>query len=198
MSQNTRIETGRLGLHKRLSVTAGILIGAALLSGSMPCTAQEKGKTPSPLTQQRINEFAAALDRAVRTLVDDAGLRHPQEPLPAYFKRIVVLLPTETPTQYGVRLEGYLRNLEQSAQATGSLRKTPPLQDTTPANQARWQRIVHTLSLLPARIKKLRAVYRRERSHKLPANAPRTLAQEFHQTLILVLSARDNLRDARP
>jgi hypothetical protein len=161
------------------------------------CAAQGTAKTPPPLTQPRINEYAAALDRAVRTLVDDTGLRQPQEPLPAYLNRIVVPLPKETPSQYVARIEGYLRSLEQATRATAPLRRLPPLLDTAPTNQARWQRLTHTLSLLPRRIAKLRAAWKRESRHS-PKPVPKTLGQEFTQTLDMALSARDGLRDARP
>jgi hypothetical protein len=173
------------------------LVAAALASGLTPCVAQGTAKTPLPLTQPRINEFAAALDRVVRALVDDTGLRRPQEPLPTYLNRIAIPLPKETPSQYVSRTEGYLRSLEQASQATAPLRRLPPIQDTNPANRARWRRLTHTLSLLPRRIAKLRAAWKRESRHS-PKPVPKTLGQEFAQTLNIVLSARDGLRDARP
>lgn len=171
---------------------------AVLTVGGLSGSGQSPAESSSFLTQRRINEFAAALDHAVRTLVEDTGLRQPRERLPAYLRRIAVPLANEGPSAYRKRIESYLRAFEKAAQVTKPIRQTPRLQDTSPANQTLWEQTVRSARLLPDRVEKLRAVWKRERLRLAEAQEASALGQEFYRTLQPTLTAREGLRDARP
>lgn len=161
--------------------------------------ARAQGTVDSPrMTQRRINEFAAALDHGVRTLVDDTGLRQRREKLTVYLHRVTVPLPNETLPDYRTRIERYVFALEAAAKATVPLHRMPTLSDTSPANQTQWERVTQSLRYLPARVKKLRGVWESQYARQTSLPTSRTLEAEFYRTLLLTLSARDGLRDARP
>ncbi len=157
----------------------------------MPLTAV--GQTaPAPLSQRRINEYAAALLTAESALLEAPRLRRPNEPLPAYCGRLVLPLPNETQARRGVRINGYFAALERAAAQTAEIRKSPPLCDSRPENQKRWQTIAAALAALPRCLRSLRADFQREKS------APAALPTELVQTLYALHTAKESLRDARP
>lgn len=158
------------------------------------------------LTQRRINEFAAALEQARFVLVEGTGLRRKGEPLQPYLHRISQPLPSETLTAYLTRISRYVDALAAAADATAPLRHSPPLSDGSMENQAVWRRSMRALSLLPARIRKLRTAWRTIRTlivHPSAASrsnvpAPPQMDVELTRTLELELSAFSALRDALP
>lgn len=160
--------------------------------------AKAKPPAPSPLlTQRQINVFAAELDRVIYTVVDGAGLRRSQESLPDYLRRIALRIDGETQTQYQKRIESYLSVFLKADRATASLRRLPPLRDTSPTNHALWQKTIKSLNYLPGRLARMQAVWKRAKSEARPSGN-NTFGQELDQTLNLILFARDCLRDARP
>lgn len=165
-------------------------------------------QTRSGLTQRQINALAAALQRAHRALVEETGLRHQEEPFEAYFTRIAAPLSGETPAPYKKRIEGYLSALERASQASAAFRSVPHLQDTSPENQRCWRDVAHPLRFLPGRLVKTQAAWRREQAAKKTPPTPRhpgpdppgssDLGSELAQTLRLINSASEALRNARP
>ncbi len=176
------------------------------------CLSSQWGALAQPhgtaLTQRRINELAAVLQRARLALIEDTGLRRPQEPLPAYFSRIVGVGYGEAAPARVARIEGYIAALARAAQDTASIRQVPGLRNNDAANLQCWQRAVHALTLFPTRITKARAAWhdlRREETRNWQSSkmevvaAPyRRLGAELTQAVELLLVAYNALRDARP
>ena len=75
-----------LGVAGRMYIKNFLIAGLAILSLIWPGSAGAQSATP--FTQRRINEVAAALERARRALLEDTRLRRPGERLPDYLHRI--------------------------------------------------------------------------------------------------------------
>ncbi|MCS6775904.1 MAG: hypothetical protein RMJ43_11610 [Chloroherpetonaceae bacterium] len=168
-----------------LSVLIGVLLCAAGAGASRS------------VTQRQMNVWAAELDRGVREILVVPGIRAPGEPLAPYLLRIAGLLPGELPEQRQQRVAGYVRALERAGQSLVSLRRTPDLQDRSPANLALWQGIVRGAGALPLCARLTRQAWLRARDTTDPV-ATRRLAEELERTLRTLLATRDGLRDARP
>jgi hypothetical protein len=158
------------------------------------------------LSQRRINELAASLQRARLALIENTGLRRPQEPLLAYFLRIVEIGSGEADQAYQARIKGYMETLTVAEKDTASLRTLPTLRHNAPANQRQWQQAIGALHLLPARIQKIRALWqalqqkeRAQQQEQANRQSPyRRLGMEFTQAMELILVAYNALRDAEP
>ena len=150
------------------------------------------GQTKPALSQRRINEYAAALLSAERALLEAPRLRLPNEPLPAYCRRLVLPLPNEKEAERRARINGYFAALEKAANQTAEIRKAPPLLDAELENQKRWKLISASVSALPRCLQSLRADFQREKT------APNALPNELIQTLYAIHAAKEALRDARP
>jgi hypothetical protein len=153
-------------------------------------------------TQRQINGMAAALERARMALIEDTGLRQPQEPLSAYLDRIAAPQPGEAVTAYNVRLQGYLKAIEQAATATAPGRRVPPLRHADPANRQIWQRAAEALTRLPLSLQQARDAWKSVVSEET-RNSARTaplhrLGAELNRSLAQILTAFGALRDARP
>jgi hypothetical protein len=149
-----------------------------------------KGRADAPilLTQRKINAMAAKIENALSAILEVPKLRRPNEPLPDYCRRLTDRIHGEVTADHKKRLIGYTESLAQALprEIAGSSRLG--LADQSAANQARWGRLTRTFGYLPGRLKKLRAVI----AEGKPA------AGELEQTLALLTSARNELRDARP
>src|SRR5262249_13688933 len=135
-------------------------------------------------------------------ILESPGQRQGDEPLPAYLSRLMGSLPGETGAQRRQRIEGYLEEIGQAASATQSLRRLPVLRETNAENRRLWMRIVRATSALPRRLAHARALWRKaidpgqaQRGGPSPVSA---LSGEMYQLVFAILTARDDLRDARP
>jgi hypothetical protein len=149
------------------------------------------------VTQHRINEMAAALERARVALLEEPGLRQEGETLPGYLHRLAMPLPGEKPSSYRTRIEGYLNALAQATDATASIRRVPTLLEAGEANRLLWQKIARSVGYLPRRMVKLHAAWK-ETLSKPNAAGFSALGTEMTQTLALMIVALNDLRDARP
>lgn len=163
---------------------------------ALPAAAQSG---PVSLTQRRINEIAAALERAHYALIEGTGERHSGELLPEYFARLMAKLPQETPAQHKARIERYLDALTRVTAASAPLRRLPALSDNSAGNRQVWQRAVQALAELPALTAKLRAEWPHELPKlSTPAVKPDSFDSELARAVWLVTTALSNLRDAQP
>lgn len=129
------------------------------------------------LTQERVNEYAAACVRA-QIALQGAG-----EPAP----------PSETPAARAVREAGYRKALAAAITALKPLGKAPALRDRTPANAARWALVARCVAMLPRQV---HAAVRPPAPGVSPdADAARRPMRVAVQT---VRAVRGALRDARP
>jgi len=157
---------------------------------SLGLTAQARA-----LTQRRINTAAAALYRVHLALVEEPGVRRPEEPLPAYFGRLLALRPGEKPAARHARVAAYLTLLTQAANQTAPLRKVPSLHTGTAANRALWQQISQNLQAMSATTEKVSQEWAREEALPgTPAETAKTLTQALWQ----IQNAYAALRDALP
>jgi hypothetical protein len=147
------------------------------------------------LTQRRINSAAACLFQVHLALVEDPGIRRPEEPLPLYFGRLLSLQPGEKPAVRHARVAAYLALLDQAADRTASLRKIPSLQATSAANRALWQQISLNLQAAPASLAKVRLTWAREEANP---GTPVETAKTLTQTIWQLQNAYAALRDALP
>lgn len=170
------------------SLRAGILICALLFCG-LAAQAQPR------LTQRRINAMAAALERVQYGILQDARLRRAGEPLNAYLDRLVLPLSGESAAQYRQRIEGYLHLIARAIQETATCGTLSALEDKSDANEKIWAKAQQRWRLLPARLRKTRAAWNRQRTD---APDPKPLSVELEQTLRLALALKNDLRNARP
>ncbi len=147
-----------------------------------------RANTPVTLTQRKINGMAAKIEQALIDILETPNLRRPNEPIRTYCQRLTAHRPNEVTDQYKKRLTEYADSIERAVPSGMTDGKLPALSETSAANQARWQRLTKTFGYLPVRLKKLRAA--------IAGRQP--TASEIEQTLSLLFSARDELRDARP
>jgi hypothetical protein len=169
---------------------------ASLLAG-LPALASAQRAGAALVTQRRINEWAAALERARFAIVEDTRLRQPHETLDSYLKRIAQPLPGEPPAAYDRRITGYLDALSAAVDATEPARRMPALKDESLSNRQVWQRAVRDIGLLPKRVRLLRSAWQAT-WHLLSGRSVHSFGAELAQTLDLVLAAFASLRDARP
>lgn len=162
------------------------------------CTCSSNASPAAHITQRHINDFAAALDRCRRSILETSGLRAPGEPLPAYLNRIVMPLHGETMANYRVRITGLIGALESAADSTQEARTVPALRNTTQANTALWRRTAKDLGYLPKRMVHVNSAWQSASKSKTPPADAKTLASEILQTLQLIIDAYTNLRDALP
>jgi hypothetical protein len=175
----------------RFARSAPVLLCALFLPGA----AQAQGVYY--VTQHRINEMAAALERARVALIEETGLRQDGETLPGYLHRIAAPLPGEKPASYRIRIEGCLNALAQATDATAPIRRVPALQEAGEANRVLWQKIARSVGYLPRRMVKLHAAWKETLSKPNAADYS-ALGTELTQTLTLMIVALNDLRDTRP
>lgn len=147
--------------------------------------------------QRRINDFAGAIERCRREILDGPGLRTVGEPLPAYLDRVCGMLPGETKSQYLKRVSGYVLSLSTATDATAECRMPPTLKNADPENVELWRRIVRDSGYLPARMAHVQKAWRAAEAN---ADSPhyKRLSAEVRQTLEIMIDAFSRLRDARP
>jgi hypothetical protein len=169
-------------------------------------------QSPGAFTQRRINEMAAALERAHDALVEETGLRQNGETLEAYLARLAAPLPGEKPDRRKARIDAYVAALAKATLATAPARRMPALRDADAENQRLWHRITQSLAHLPLRIRHTEAAWQREQKFAgnpksvtphvplrlTSGSSVNTLAVELSQTLRTLNEALDALRDARP
>jgi hypothetical protein len=147
------------------------------------------------LTQRRINALAACLYQTNQTLVETPGLRRPEEPLAAYFGRLLTAQSGEKPAARRARIDGYLALLEQAVERTAEIRKIPTLHTASTPNRALWQQISLNLNDVAAYLAKARADWAREGTRPgVPSETAKTMAQ----TIWHIQNAYAALRDALP
>lgn len=145
---------------------------------AIPCRSTAHDTRPAPLTQYRINEFAANCLTCEMAFTGLKGLPK----------------PGETATQFAARMESYLEALEQVATGTAPLRLAASLNDNHPDNLARWQRISRAVAGLPSMARQARKAW-----HDYKLGSPlHAVGQKLMAGLISVQSLLINLRDARP
>jgi len=167
---------------------AVIMAGLVLLSLGMAVRARA-------VTQRGINTAAASLYRVHLALVEEPGVRRPEEPLPAYFGRLLAQQPGEKPAARHARVVAYLALLSQVANQTASLRKIPELQSHSPTNRALWRQISLNLQDVSASVTKAGMAWGREEAAPgTPVETAKTLAQALWQ----IQNAYAALRDALP
>jgi hypothetical protein len=150
------------------------------------------------ISQTRINEYAAALLRAHRVLIEDPGLRRPGEQLSPYMHRIAAPLPNESQADYLLRTEGYVASVERLLDRRALCITAPPLNDNTAQNTAIWRKATAAAAALPGRVERLRAAWTLLKRAADRQKASDRLAVEFDYTLIAIKTAFEALRDARP
>ena len=147
------------------------------------------------LTQRGINELAASLLRTHRLIVEEPGLRLPQEALPAYFQRLLSAQPGEKTAARKARIEVYLNSMHQSTESSSDARKTPSLHNVSPANRELWTQITQYLSDLPGDLRKAIATWRREAAG---SSGLKESSEAFARFFWHVQNAYAALRDALP
>lgn len=155
------------------------------------------------ITQRHLNDYAAALEKCRRALLEVPGLRKDKEPLPAYILRISSHLPGEAQAQYLKRVAGYVDTLDSACTSVVGAAVVPPLKNGSAANTALWQRAARDIGYLPRRMTHVRAAFRTAQKAAGHASIQDTAVQhaigsEILQTVQLILDAYANLRDARP
>ena len=176
--------------HKIAAVSALTLL---IISNAAPHVAAQPGK---PVTQAKINDYAAAIERCKRELLESPHLRIRGETLPVYMNRICGVLPAESRTQYLHRVAGYVRSMEHAVEATDGGRIVPTLVHADAANTAHWARISKDLGYLPKRMDHVRDAWRI--AEHAPDGNGAQLGSEMAETLQLMLDAFGHLRDAAP
>jgi len=147
------------------------------------------------VTQRRINAAAASLYRVHLALVEEPGLRRPEEPLAAYFGRLLALQPGEKPAARHARVAEYLALLSQMANQTAPLRKIPVLQSNSSPNRALWQQISLNLQDVSASVTKVGMAWGREEANP---GTPTETAKVLTKALWQIQNAYAALRDALP
>ena len=149
-----------------------------------------------PTTQLQINDYAAAIERCRRELLDQPRLRQPGETLPVYLGRICSPFPGETRTAYLHRAAGYVRSIEKAVEAANPGKVMPTLVHADSANTAHWTRITKDIGYFDKRVEHVRAAWNLvEHSPDLKADK---FSAEVLTTLQLMLDAYGHLRDAAP
>jgi len=178
--------------HKIAAISALTLL---IISNDAPHVAAQPGK---PVSQAKINDYAAAIERCRRDILESPHLRNRGETLPAYMNRICASLPAESRTQYLHRVAGYVRSMEQAVEATEGGRIVPTLVHADAGNTAHWARISKDLGYLPKRIEKVRDAWRAAEHASDLSTTGAKLGSEMAETLQLMLDAFGHLRDAAP
>lgn len=166
---------------------------AVCLAGSLVVPGVAWSDGGAPVTQRRINEWAGALQRARYALIEETGLRRPEEPVNAYLGRVVRPLPGERPDVYRRRIAGYVAALSSAATATSGACRMPALRDSGAANSAVWRRALSAIAALPEHVRRMQAA-----EPACFSGQPRRFNAELAESVALVLSAYLALRDAQP
>lgn len=190
----------------RLIILSLLIISFSLLSciGSTQVSARQTALHPlarSVTTQRAINEVAAPVELARRVLLEEAGLRQPNEGLSDYVRRVALPLSGESSTAYKRRIAHYLTLLARSAQAALPVHTVPALRDTSAANRAQWEHLLQVLPILPARVHKTEAAWQQAQKGAQPLEVRVKHAHfdtELEETMQVILAASNSLRDARP
>ena len=190
----------------RLIILSILIILFSLLSciGPTPVSARQTALHPlarSVTTQRAINELAAPVELARRVMLEEAGLRQPNEGLSVYVRRIALPLSSESIAAYKRRITHYLYLLTRSAQAVLPVHTVLALRDTSAANRAQWNHLLQVLPILPARIHKTEAAWQRAQkgTQPLEVRVKHThFDTELEETMQVILAASNGLRDARP
>ena len=181
---------------KRVRWIAAIVFHVALIGGAArPATAQAK-----PISQTRINEYAAALLKVHRALIEDGDLRRPGEKLDDFMRRIVTGQPAESKDHYIQRLGSYFEALRSLRDRSKLCMAIPALHDTSPANVDRWKRAVGASTELPDRWERVRVAWTHADSggtHEL-VRGPNGMAAELTKAVFTIKTAFEALREARP
>ena len=160
-----------------------IILSAFLFVGLKACA-----DAPVTLTQRKINGIAAKIEQALSAILETPKLRRSNESIRSYCQRLTARSTNEVTEQYRKRLTQYADSIERAVPSGMTGGKLPALAETSAVNQARWKRLAKAFSYLPVRVKKVRTALA----------SGQNVAPELEQTLALLLSARDELRDARP
>lgn len=182
-------------MHRPFTRRSFAAFALLFLCGACPAQA------PISVTQRQINEQAAALERARRAVAEDSGMRRPGEPLNGYLARLSVPSAHEAPAAYRKRIEGYLALFHRAAEATASARSVPTkLKDSSAGNRRTWETTSRALGFLPKRTETLSLAWRPLQSASAGAGPEdrKRFASELSETMHLVITGLDGLRDARP
>jgi len=193
-----------------LNLLVAILIFISIILGSLPVSARQVPQQTYArfaITQRAINEVAAPVEMARRALLEEAGLRRPGEGLSVYVRRIALPLSGESNATYKKRIARYLTLLADSAKVALMLSAVPALHDTSAANKAQWDHLVHVLPILQGRVHKTEVAWQQalKNAQRLTATAKEEVSAknahfdtELEETMQVVLAASNTLRDARP
>ena len=182
-----------LRLSRFVSVCMGTLFGALLLALPAACSTAAQ-----PVAQRHINELAAALLRAHRTLIEEAGLRRDGEHLDAYMGRIALPLPSESDARYRAREESYVSALERAGAASLTCTSVPVLRDTSAANIGIWNQVVKATVRLPNETARVRVAWTACRHSSSVHSGAKRLGNEMTRTMLVIKTAYDALREAHP
>jgi len=185
----------RIRVSRCPHVFAAVLSGAFVLCLPLLRAAADP---PRPIAQHRINEMAASLLRAHLALIEDPGLRFSGEHLDAYMERIAAPLPGEPEARYRVREESYVAAINQAADAENLCASFPALHDASAANVKLWQQAVKSSVHLGVRAAHVRAAWIACRQPGMGHEASKRLGIEMAQTVLVIKSAYEALRDAHP
>ncbi|MGC8667705.1 MAG: hypothetical protein ACP5VE_06295 [Chthonomonadales bacterium] len=151
------------------------LLIAADCAANAPALALPPAK---PITQWRINEFAAYCLEARIAL---KGLK--AEPLPG-----------EPATSYRRRISRYFAALDLACHRLAPLRSAPRLQDRSSLNILLWSRIRAHSIRLPVDVAAARATWHNGR----PLGSPSVLGSKLLTALDTLMALLNDLRNARP
>ena len=187
-------------MRKRISLAAHVF--TAFLAGSLLLTASnERAEAqPRPISQTRINEYAAALLKVHRALIEDGDLRRRGEKLDDFMRRIVIALPAESKDHYVGRIDSYFAALRNLSDRRKLCTATPALHDNSPGNVEQWKRAVRASAELPDRWEHVRtASLHPESGGPFDLVKGRSgMAAELTKTLLTIKTSFEALREARP
>jgi hypothetical protein len=151
---------------------------------------RHEARAPLPISQREINECAASLEAVRIVIIDSTGLRGKNEELKPYLNRVSAALPGEAPATYRERVRQYVQVIDDAARATKRIRVVLAISDQSLANATLWKRAARDAGYLAIRAKRTDLA-------GATGDAKR-LGHEFSETILVVLSLLDSLRDARP
>ncbi len=158
----------------RLAPLAHAVLCALLAA---PLSALEPSPT-GPLTQNRINEFAASCQTCQMAF---SGLKGTPK-------------PGETPPQFAARVESYVSALDKLARQLQPLKKPLSIHNAQLENMTQWKKVTVEISHLPTATSDIRAAWH---VYKLGGDQHQ-LGSKLMTALLLVQSVLNALRDARP
>ena len=166
------------------------VVCCALFSGFFLSGESRRAEAQIADRQRKVNETVASLERARRLILETSKLRTENEDLIHYFRR--VLTPTNShPALISADTQrGWRASLERAVKETAIYRMVPSLLNVTAENQRWWAQCANALKNLPLAVQLLNQP-RVERD-------PEAKAKAYTHAILVLVEARDALRNARP